>query len=60
MIAVFRIDEREGRELAKMYRSRGGELGKISLDILTDKEYLYDRTTYFEALRNYIGVTHAL
>ena len=59
LIAIFLIDREEGRRLARAYRSNNGHFGEITLDILMDKKYLYRRTSYLEALRNYIAVRHS-
>lgn len=59
LIAIFLIDKQEGRRLARVYRSNNGRFGEITLDILMDKKYLYRRTSYLEALRNYIAVRHS-
>lgn len=60
IIAVFRIDNDAGRQLARTYIGEGGELGKICHDILVNKGYLQDRTTYWQALRNDVGIRHGL
>jgi hypothetical protein len=60
IIAVFRINPERGRELADRFKTEKGDLGKNSRDILLDKEYLYNRTTYWVALRRYISVKHGL
>jgi hypothetical protein len=60
IIAVFRIDQEKGRDLARKYQGEKGELGKCSRDILEDRAYLHDHKTYLEALRSYIEITYAL
>jgi len=60
VIAVFQIDNEKGRELAKKYATEESDLGKCSRDILANKDYLHDRTSYLEAWRHYISITYAL
>lgn len=59
LIAVFRINNIKGQELARKYEGQQDDLGKISRDILVNKDYLHERTTYAQALRSYISVTFA-
>jgi hypothetical protein len=60
IIAVFRIDNEKGRELAMKYEKQQNELGKYSRDVLANKEYLHNRKTYWQAWRSYISITYAL
>src|SRR5687767_6206479 len=60
LIAIFHIDSNEGRQLATKYKGKEGDLGKLSLDILIDKDYLHHRTTYWQAWLNYISLVYDL
>ena len=60
IIAVFKINNEKGRELARRYEAENGELGKISRDILANKDYLHARKGYWQAWRSYIDMTYAL
>lgn len=60
LMAVFMIDNEKGRELASKLEGHPGRLGEMSRDILENKTYLHRRRSYWQALRSYMAVKHAL
>jgi hypothetical protein len=48
--SIYQMDEASGLRFAQMYKGEPGHLGKISIDLLTDRIYLPPRRTFSDAL----------